>query len=532
MAATKEKQRSDTQSAERVRNIPKKEPIQPLKRVKVDFRAGWALFVLVVGAIIFAIGGSTPQSWIFVGSLALLWVALLGVKPHEGHKTTSLSYGFRTGNKKLRDATGNHEHTSTKPLMGELVGSVSPRQRARDRKEVIRRLGNIDLIPYDTGRGPLGISHDKRDKTYAATARLTGHSITMQDPDVRELWMEGYARTLDSVVDARSLVWQLRTFLGEQTSVSSDVRHLRQAMDLARENPPNHEVLERRGNAEAASSIHHELTMTLVLADANISGKTARLAGSKEQVLANRLKSFHAMLMGDDGVHSPLGLTSAPFLTYNKLVREMHWALDPVGAADIWRTWAGPINEFDLIEEHLAYPDTADFKSSDEWCRLGKTYRMGFYVERFARSGMRSEHFWKILGLEIPKTITVTHHTVIPGWGRMRAEWAANAQTVRLQDKTTEGGRATGFDVVALNRVEQQEQDLAEEKGYLGEMRLFIDLPGRSLEEVKRSAAVLQNAATGADFILKPLDRRQHLGVDAVMPIGRGYIPTPVPVKE
>jgi hypothetical protein len=63
---------------------------------------------------------------------------------------------------------------------------------------------------------------------------------------------------------------------------------------------------------------------------------------------------------------------------------------------------------------------------------------------------------------------------------------------------------------------------MATHQGQVGRVRCYIDLTGASLEEVTANATLLQHAATDARFLIEPLTGRQHLGIEAVMPIGRG----------
>jgi hypothetical protein len=517
------------------RFIPRKEPIKIGNKLRLDFKIGWGFVVILIGALAVKVAGQVGKSylgWLFAGAFAAL-VAVLVVPPlFDGGRTTPLGFGFRKVNKLVRDKRGTHRYLSGRPLTPELVGQPEPDKWVAERLKGLKRIGAIRVIAHETQAGPLAIVHDRSRKTYLSTLTTSGPSMLSMDNDTRETQLDAFARVLDSLTDTYMFAWQQRTLRKERLNSREMVSALRSHQNLAREDPPNLAVLLDRTKEMAAESVTHEVTMTLALYGPHI--KVSRKVvnprkqqAAREKVLVDRLRDFYALLQGSGYGQGSSGVI-ANFMTYNQMVMEIRRSLDPVGAERIEEQWRGPADDFDLLEERLAFPETADFETSSEWVRLGDTFHKGFYLERFARNGLRSDHFWKVLRLEIPKTVSVVVNTLSPGWAQHRAEWATNAASLANRDRLVGGGRVTERADVQAGRVRRHERELAEEKGLAGEMAVYIDLPGASLEEVQENEVKLMQAAKGADFIVLSLTSRQHLGIDACLPLARGMVPMPV----
>jgi hypothetical protein len=501
---------------------------------KGNFKTLWAvsLGILCVVAIVF----SSVANVVYIGLtftflVFVAYVLLFGIQPFEGLKTTASAKGFRSGNHAYRGLRGQNRHTSDQPQVGEVFGVPNPTKKRKRRPKPVKRIGRVDFIPHEIRGGTLGVAWDHPYNTYSSTMWVAGSSLHSDNPRMQMDRLQGFAMLLDQMAEIGSPVhrfkWREQTLLGEQQYPEHLVQTIRDGAMLDSSSYPNEDVLLRRTAEMGRESVIHRTTMSLSVYAPHVK-REAKAVGGAENVLVQQLKDFYGSAMGTEEGYSPIGLKAATFLTYNELVLENRLALDPVFAQPYWQEWPGPEDDDDRLSEYDAWPGYVNLEH-DDYCRLGETYHMGFYIEEFPRQGMLPDQFWNILKLRIPKTVTTVFEMVPIHRAERRAQYATSGARGSNVDRAQAQRRVTESQMRTERLATEHEREIAEQTGQVGRIRCYIDLTGASLEEVRANAQTLRGATRDARFIIEPLVGRQHVGIEAVMPTGRGLATIPVP---
>jgi hypothetical protein len=505
--------------------IPKEQPIRagPLK---INYKLFWNVLFAVIGLaglVLSASAGVLPLGILFAGLLIAAYFLFIGIQPFEKGRTSGLSLGWRKANHAYHDLTGDTRYTSDQPEAGEAFTATA---RIPKRPKSIKLLGRISFLPYELPGGVLGIARDHRYNNYSATVWAAGSSLLSDDFQTQETRLAGFAGLLDQMAQVGSPVyrfaWREQTLIGEYTQPQEMVETIRRGAQLQRPNPPNSATLLSRTAEMGDSSIIHRTTMTLAVNASQIK-REAKSRGGVSEVLVAQLQSFLATAQGRQVGHSPIGLKAASVLSYNDLILENRLALDPVFAQPIWegRTWSGPENEWDLLDEQNAWPGYVNFQPAD-YCRLGETFHLGFYIDELTRNGMFPAQFWDILKVPVPKIVTAVFQMVPPHEAERWAQWRTTGALSFNQDRVTAHRRVTASQLKSADEALRHEVEIASNVGQVGRIRCYIDVTGSTLEEARDNALKLRNAWTGSRFIVEPLTGRQHLGINAIMPLARG----------
>ena len=102
------------------------------------------------------------------------------------------------------------------------------------------------------------------------------------------------------------------------------------------------------------------------------------------------------------------------------------------------------------------------------------------------------------------------------------AQWRTTGALSFNKDRVTSHRRVTASQLRSADEALRHEVEIASNVGQVGRIRCYIDVTGPTLEEARENALKLRNAWTGSRFIVEPLTGRQHLGINAVMPLARG----------
>ncbi|MBA3757317.1 hypothetical protein H0X09_00395 [Candidatus Saccharibacteria bacterium] len=510
--------------------VPKEKPIQA-GPFKINYKGFWIVllcFISFCAVFVSAAAGVVLYGLAFTGLAVVFFFLLIGIQPFERLQTTALAKSFRVGNHRTRNQLGHHRHSSIQPEVGEVFGLEMGKGK---RPKPIKRIGRVDFIPYDTAnaKGVLGVAFDHRFNTYSATLQANFSSMIGASKATRRERLGGYANLLDTMAEVGSMVdrfsWSDQTLIGEKQSPEQIVEAIRSGAGLTREHPPNQEVLLQRTEQMGENSVIHRTSMTLTIRAPAVK-REARILGGVEEVLVQQAKAFYASATGRGVGHSPIGLKSASFLDYNQLVLENRLRLDPVFAQSVWQEWVGLEDTQTLLSEQIAWPGYADFEPTDH-CKLGQTVHMGFYIAEFTRTGMQPDLFWEILKVPVPKTVTTVFDMLPPALARRHAEWSTTGATNVVVERAAKSRRVTATQHRAAEVADAHEWELAAHQGQVGRIRCYIDLTGETLDEVRSNAAQMRNAWADARFLVEPLEGRQHLGIHAVLPTGRGLVTLP-----
>ncbi len=517
-------------------------PVEPdiqAGRFPLNYKLLWAISLFALSGlviIISSIAGRILAGLGFAGAVTLFYLLTIQLPLSSDYKTTVLAKAYRNGTHRFHKLVGWSRHSSDQPAAGEVFGHNPPRNNPG--KEWIRLIGPVDFYPLrvntlaapEDKTPPLGIAHDKRYGTRSAVLWAAGSALSSADSHTQKEQQEAFAHLLDLLADLESplyrFTWSEQTLMGEPQRPLELIEAIRSGAQLEPREAPNQGVFQQRTAEMGNDSIVHRTTMTLALYDKYIRSQ-AKAMGSPEDVIIGMLDMFYNAAMPGDR-RSPIGLRAASFLTHNQLVLENRLALDPVFAQPIWQQGLDSLGPNDLLDRSNAWPGHADFKPED-YCKLGSTYHMGFYIAEFTRTGVLPDQFWSILKVRVPKRVTVVIEMVPAHRAQRRAEWTTTGAEGANVERVTKNRRVTAFQRVAADAAAQHEAELAENKGQVGRMRCYIDVTGATLDEVMFNAGEIRKACTGARFVLEPLVGRQHLGIEATMPVGRGLASIPLP---
>jgi len=499
--------------------IPRERGI-PVGRFELDYRAIWAVALGGTSLIIFALAANAGVWWAgFLFAIGTVIVYSLAFQ------APGAAFAHRYGGRWLRGLLGSNVHTSSQPEVGEDFGSYASEGK---RPKAIPLIGRVDFLPHEMAEGVLGVAHDRRYGTYSISMWAAGSSLLSANESTQLERLRAFAGLLDSLAESGASVhrfaWHEQTLVGEPQRPAETVETIRRTTDLLRENPPNQAVLLERTSEMGERSEVHKTTMTIsILADAV--KREAKALGKSHagfaEVLRQRAEAINALAMGAEYGSSPIGLKGTRIATYNDLVLENRLVLDPVFAQPVYQEWQRPDDREYRLDEQDAWPGYVNFQPAG-YCQLGDTFHMGFYIQEFTRAGMPPNQLWNILKLRIPKTVTLVFQMVPARRAQRFAEWSTSGASASNVDRARSNRRVTASQQQAAKDALAHETEMATYQGQVGRIRCYIDLTGASLEEVRHNASLLRYACADARFLVEPLTGRQHLGIQAAMPIGRG----------
>jgi hypothetical protein len=513
--------------------IPQEEDIRVTKKLRGNYKLLWAGglgFIFIIVMIVSAVAG-VPLYGLAFGSLeAMYFIFFIFIQPLEHGHTTLLANTFRHGTKLYRRTRGHLVHISEQPTLGETIRPRdSPDQEPPPKP--IKMIGRISFVEYkenvleEEDQRPIGIARDHRLGTISGSLWVASQSLLSADNDSKEDRRGAWASILESLAEGgllgRYLAWSDQTWYGQDLQTELLVRLLRERIGLVREHPPNQDVLLQRAPEMGLNSWQHDTHLHLSIYPPQLK-REIRMAGGAPALLVEQLDDLYSQLLPPGG-RSPLGVRTASILDINELIMLNRARLDPVFAQPYVQAWDG-LDEDMRLSEYFAWSGMADFRS-DDFVIIGNTFHMGFYIDQFTRRGMKPEQLWEILKVKVPKTVTTVFEMPPPHRSQRRAEYSTTGARARSSSR----GAPTASEQVAAERAAQREKDMAEHKGHDGRVRVYIDVTGSSLEEVRAHVETMRKAWMSARFAVEPLTRRQFLGIHAVMPLTRGLATMPVP---
>ena len=526
--STQEANRPD----EHLVRISREKPTPLYGPIKTDWKLPW-LIVAAVSSVFFIVMGSLAHLWWAGWAYALfasfVYLAMIQVPWFEHWQSSAITLLHRKMLHLQRSIMGNNWYLSIDPEIGEVFGLADSR-RAPPRP--IKALGRIRFLPHivETFSGSgvkkavLGIGEDNNSHTLAGTLKVTYESLYSVDAGVRSRRLAAYAHLLDTLAqgDVHRIAWQDTTLLGEYADPVAFLDEIMNASQLKRTTAPNRDVLLKWINENHSSKPIHETTITLSIQRVTVRSEAKQLGGDYGKVLERTLRDFYASVIGKGSSLSPIGLSSATFLSYNDLVMLNLLRLDPVFAQPLWQQWERPADSEYLLNEKLAWPDSSDFRSG-EIVRLGETYHLGFYVEEFGETGMNQDAFWELMAVPVPKTVTVVFQMVPRKQAQKSAERRRTGVTGVNVDRAKSDRIVREADVYAEEEAVTLEREVARSKGRVGRVRCYIDVTGDTPEQTHAYSRLLRSAVTNSTpFVIRPLNNRQLRGLGAVMPLARG----------
>lgn len=512
---------STNQPERRLRFIKKDKPLQA-GNIQVNLHFAWKVVFALLGVLVIIVFASLHliiEMVVALIVLVIVYVGLFGIPyNNDGELMMYVTMLTRVGLHRRRVKKGLAVHVSDQPTDGENP-TVSP--DLRPAPAVLPAIGRIDFRPHRVGEKTMGVGFDLIDRTYAATFWTAGSSLQSAEEHAREQLLSGFSLMLDTVARSRGLIdslkWRVQTFEGELLNPNDIVQALQEGANLSDRNRPGLDVFLKRTAEDARASVTHRCTFTLSINPVNAIHQVKR-AGGPEKLLEQQLWSFLSTMMGAEGHRSPIGMKEVGVHSYNNLLFENRLALDPVATRGLWYN---SLQQEHLLSQQVAWPESSNMKPIDHaW--FGKTCHRCFYISEFTREGMLSDQFWNLLTLPVSKTFSAVFKMEDPEWSRKRQVLLTNAMEGNNRDRESKGIRVDAFRRRGQHEHEQREREMAVNEEEDGVVRCYIDMTGPNLEAVDAGSARLIDAGRSARFMINDLDYRQHLGISAILPNGRG----------
>jgi hypothetical protein len=533
------------QKAEKV-DIPREVPIRVTRYIKVDWKM-WHVAVLAIAFLIVMFATAVSKIayvGLAFGLIEAVWyIFCIALKPFDQGRSSLVTKSYRDGLKIYWGWRGKLLTLSDHPTLGEALNTHDPPDGVPPPKPIpligtVRFEGYVDKDnasdteerdaqeAEDESARPIGIARDKKFGLLSGSLWVSSQSLLSADTETKQERREAFASLLDLIAEggllARYFAWSDQTFQGEEGQPEQLYDLIRERSHLARANPPNREVFMQRVAQMGAGSWTHETHLHLSIDPAQLK-REIKFVGSSAALLVEQLDDLWGHVMGPEG-RSPLGVRAASILDINELLMLNRTRLDPVFAQPYNQSWEGLADESLRLSEYFGWPPMADFRPDDH-CVIGGTWHMGFYIDQFTRRGMKPEQLWDIIKVKVPKTVTVVFEMPPPHRSQRRAEYSTTGALAAQHTR----GRHTATEQVAVKRAAQREHDMASDKGHDGRVRVYIDVTGPSLKQVRANVEEVRKAWMKARFVVEPLPRLQHLGIHATMPLTRGLATMPVP---
>jgi len=505
----------------------------------LNYRLFWLAVAVIVGMgglVLAARGNSVPWGigWLMIVSVAYVIVVLI---PLGKKRTTLLAIYYRHLNHIFRNKTGRNLHMSRLAQEGEYFGvgeegEVLALSKVKRPIEPIKGLGKVEILNHPvSSKVNIGITDDWKLNTRTGSLIVATSSQLGDDQPQKLARMASWSQVLNRMALGGSSIyrfgWAVQTIIGEKVDPAKDVAFVQRRMGLTSDGPHLDSYLQLV-KSEAREAPTHITTMSISVHPGDIDAQALKTAGSPEKVLQAELLDFKNHITGKwSGGISPIGVQDAQFLSYNHMVLLSRLRLDPEYARYYWDNRGnllGKLSKGGLLNPQIAVPPYADFKSSPDWCRLGKTVHIGLVVHDFPRSGMTEDHLEAIINVPVAKTVTAVYQMIPKAVAQLRAEFSTGAVSTDIARRSRKGRRITEATKAAADIELEHEREVARNVGQVARMSLFIDVTGGALEleKVIANAEKVRFAAGDAGDFLEYLDGRQHLGVEAAMLTTRG----------
>lgn len=498
-----------------------------IKNKPLDFRLGWAVLLFMP---FFPLLFLSLATGLVVTLITLAYLLVAGIffmvfvmpKFRAGFTRTPISMWYRKRSHKKRTKNGHNLYASLEAEIGEVFGIIDYQ---RPKQTAPPEIGRIDFYGHELEEGNpesiRGFAWDHRLNTDSAVIWVGGDSLLTQDPEEQTARFGGFSSLLESLSRQGSSIsrfaWQDVTLIGEQSPEQEIARELARSPSLDTKMLSDYfKQTARMGEA----SIRHWTTFNISVDR----GRTAHLAkqmGGPEKLIAREAVSFFRSVTGAGLGDSSIGVKAAGLLTHNDRVIDNRLKTDMVRGKWIHQVWERPADSQYLLDAKIAFPGSYDLEAPDH-CLLGSTYYVNFYIEEFPQGGMPPAAFWELMRVPVPKVVSVVFEMLPPWWALQLQELRTTTAMSSNRDVSGSGYRIKEKHRVAAERAQALEAGLAESKGKLGRVRVYVSAAGSTYEEARSNAEQIQAGASNAPFYLENLTHRQDEGVNALLNVCRG----------
>ena len=376
------------------------------------------------------------------------------------------------------------------------------------------------LVVAGADTGPaVGVVHDHKGDTYAATLRVAGRQFALVERGEQEnllaMWGDALApfcREDGPVVEVRWSEWAAPAGMEEQHAYLAE--HMI-------DDPQDPAVVSYRQllRTTAPVATRHEVLVTVVVSGARVkarSGSSGRspVGGHRDPAQRGRAAA------GASGAGRAVGLGGAE---PRELARALRVRLDPTVIPTLDRRGRSLGDRAGLVEPADAGPLAA--RSTWNHWQVDGSYHRAFYFREWPRSEVGATWMADLLLYgQAVRTVVVSYQPVPP-----RVSQRTITRQAAKIESDAEHRRKQGFRVGAHHRRAAQAVDEREEELVAGfaefEFAGLVSVAAPTEEALAKACADVVQVAAGCTIELRPLDGRQAEAVGACLPLARGVAP-------
>lgn len=378
--------------------------------------------------------------------------------------------------------------------------------------------GQVLLVAGEDTASPVGVVHDQKGRTYAASLRVSGRQFALLDGSEQDsrlaLWGQSLApfcRKGGAVTEFRWSEWAAPAGMEEQLAYLAD--HMI-------DDPRDPAVVSYRQLVRSAGPVatRHEVLATVVVSANRVKGK----GGSRERrvaALATLLNELAMLRLRLDRA----GLIASAPLSPRELARTLRIRLDPTVMPTLDRRGRSLGDRAGLVEPADAGPLAAQ-ATWRHW-RVDGSFHRAYYFREWPRSEVGARWMSDLLLYgEAVRTIAVSYQPVPPSVSRRRVAQDAARIASDADQRAKQGFRVGAEHRRAASAVDERDEELVAghaEFQFAG----LLTVAAPTEEALEKACARIVEIAAGCSVELRALDGRHGEATAACLPMARGVAP-------
>lgn len=377
-------------------------------------------------------------------------------------------------------------------------------------------------VPLATGPGRVGVVHDERANTWAATIRVAGRRFALLEPPEQDRLVQWWGTSLAAFCADRTPVVGIRW---SQRSAPAGSREQQDYLAEHLADDPDPDALAAYEQLLAAAgplSTSHEGLVTLTIAGSRVQA-TRQQRGDPRRAAVETL--LGELLLFSRRLEAAGLLVSAP-LSPGELARAVRVRLDPACAAVLDAQQRSLGERAGLVALRNAGPLVA----ADDWTywRADGSVHRAFLIARWPLLEVPADWLQQLLlNTSAVRTVTVNYQPVGGAASQRRVTREAAKLESDAEHRVSKGFRVGARHRRAATAVSEREEELVAGFGELDYAGVVV-VTARNPDELERAAAEAVQVAASCRVELRPLDGRHDQAVAATLPLARGFAPRAV----
>ena len=379
--------------------------------------------------------------------------------------------------------------------------------------------GQVILVAGEETGPPVGVVHDQKGDTYAASLRVAGRQFALvergEQDSLLAMWgdvLAPFCQENGPVVEIRWSEWAAPAGMEEQYDYLA--AHMI-------DDPQDPAVVSYRQllRTTAPVATRHEVLVTLVISGTRVKARGARPGDRQAAAIDTLLKEVGLLRVR----LARAGLSASRGLSPRELARALRVRLDPTVIPTLDRRGRSLGDRAGLIEPADAGPLAA--KATWTQWQVDGSFHRAFYFREWPRSEVGATWMSDLLLYgQAMRTIVVSYQPVPP-----RVSQRTITRQAAKIESDAEHRRKQGFRVGAHHRRAAQAVDEREEELVAGfsefEFAGLVSVSAPTQEALDKACADVVQVSAGCNVELRPLDGRQGEAVGACLPLARGIAP-------